>query len=214
MSFFELIIAHHTEDLAWLKRVPKAITVTVYHKPGDLPNVGREAHTYLHHLVERYDTLADVTVFCQGKPFDHAFDFHKTLRALAEGTQVIQDFAWFGHVLDTDTAEGKLFQTWSKNENGRGLNFEGFYEALWGEPPPDTKMFALGAQFAVTRACVHRHSRKYYAHARALAESFPDAAHCFERTWDQVFGVDGILPQHRAQGPTVYLKPIKRLMGE
>jgi hypothetical protein len=28
-----------------------------------LPNVGREAHTYLHHLHNRYDSLADVTIF-------------------------------------------------------------------------------------------------------------------------------------------------------
>lgn len=31
-----------------------------------LPNVGREAHTYLHHLTERYHSLADVTLFVMG----------------------------------------------------------------------------------------------------------------------------------------------------
>ncbi len=30
-----------------------------------LPNVGRETHTYLHHIVSRYDSLADWTVFSQ-----------------------------------------------------------------------------------------------------------------------------------------------------
>ena len=28
-----------------------------------LPNVGNEGHSYLHHLVERYDSLAAVTLF-------------------------------------------------------------------------------------------------------------------------------------------------------
>ena len=31
-----------------------------------LPNVGRESHTYLHHMVHSYDELADVTLFLPG----------------------------------------------------------------------------------------------------------------------------------------------------
>lgn len=45
----------------------------MYNKGGDvlpgsipLPNLGRESHTYLTHIVERYDTLADRTAFFQG----------------------------------------------------------------------------------------------------------------------------------------------------
>ena len=30
-----------------------------------LPNVGRESHSYLHHIVSRYDELAPWTVFTQ-----------------------------------------------------------------------------------------------------------------------------------------------------
>ena len=32
---------------------------------------GREAGTWLHHIVTNYDRLADRTVFLQGDPFDH-----------------------------------------------------------------------------------------------------------------------------------------------
>lgn len=32
----------------------------------ELPNVGREAHTFLHHILKNYDTLADVTFFVNG----------------------------------------------------------------------------------------------------------------------------------------------------
>lgn len=31
-----------------------------------LPNVGREGHTFLHHLHSRYDSLARVTLFLMG----------------------------------------------------------------------------------------------------------------------------------------------------
>ncbi|MFM7373695.1 MAG: DUF3431 domain-containing protein, partial [Chthoniobacterales bacterium] len=97
---FELVVARYDEDLAWLKRVPKEFLVTVYDKgdgsSGGVPlnNEGREAHTYLHHLTERYESLADVTVFVQGHPFDHAPDLHKVLRALADGSFNVTDFHW------------------------------------------------------------------------------------------------------------------------
>jgi hypothetical protein len=51
------------------------VTVTFYCKCGlhpsatactQLENVGREAHTFLHHLVSRYDSLAPVTFFING----------------------------------------------------------------------------------------------------------------------------------------------------
>ncbi|RYF61410.1 MAG: DUF3431 domain-containing protein, partial [Cytophagaceae bacterium] len=85
----ELVVAHYTENLNWLRNLPAGVHKTVYTKSPEpvtehqtllLPNVGREAHTYLHHLVSRYDSLAEWTVFCQGKPFDHAYDFKKTIR--------------------------------------------------------------------------------------------------------------------------------------
>jgi hypothetical protein len=52
----------------------------------NLPNVGREADTYLRHIVQNYEgCLADVTVFCQGNPFEHSPDFLKLLRCEDEG---------------------------------------------------------------------------------------------------------------------------------
>ena len=49
---------------------PLSSNAQVYYKssspsPGSipLPNLGRESHTYLHHIVLRYDDLAERTVF-------------------------------------------------------------------------------------------------------------------------------------------------------
>ena len=114
----ELVVARFREPLNWLKRVPSDLRITVYDKSEShdasesnayfddhaprfnrlmLPNIGRESHTYLHHIITRYQTLAPstppapLTIFCQGKPFDHAFDFHRTLRQLADGDVAISD---------------------------------------------------------------------------------------------------------------------------
>ena len=35
-------------------------------KTEKLPNVGREVHSYLYHIIENYDKLADVTIFLPG----------------------------------------------------------------------------------------------------------------------------------------------------
>ncbi|MDQ1088775.1 DUF3431 domain-containing protein [Siphonobacter sp. SORGH_AS_1065] len=215
---FELVVAHYNENLNWLRKVPKLIQQTVYHKDSSqtyesgirLPNVGREAHTYLHHILEKYDSLAEITVFCQGKPFDHAFDFHKTLRELAAGERQISGFQWLGHLIDTDDKAGeKLFKTWSKNEDARGLDIAGYYRALTGLEGPDKYTFVLGAQFIIHREIIQQKPKSYYQHALELSITFPDAAHCYERTWDKVFGVQGI-PDEVLQGrETVHLKPMR-----
>ncbi len=217
----DLVVARYQEDLAWLRRVPRAIRIHVYDKSGDpapravaLPNIGREAHTYLHHFTAQYDALADLTICAQGKPFDHAPDLHKRLRALAEGSETVEDFRWFGFLIDADDATGaRLFQSWSKNPERRPLDMTGFWRAVFGgEPVPDTFIFFGGAQFAVRREIVRAQPRAFYKRALDVASTFPDAAHCFERTWDRVFGASGIPEPLRGVELPIHLKPIRRLM--
>ncbi len=213
----ELVVAHYNESLNWLRRVPPAIRKTIYSKaetPPEvphqvLPNAGREAHTYLHHLTTRYDSLADYTVFCQGKPFDHAYDFHHRLRAIASGELPEKSFTWLGHIIDTDTADGLLYKNWSKNETGEGLDLSLFHQELFGVPGPAEYPFVLGAQFVVGREMVLRQPLEFYQKALALTTAFPQAAHCYERMWDRVSGVTGIDPEWLAGRRTVFLKEIK-----
>merc|ERR1719158_663577 len=70
----EVVVSHFDEDLTWVKDHESTATrFTVYSKAASppefavsLPNVGRESHTYLHHIVSQYDSLANWTVFTQG----------------------------------------------------------------------------------------------------------------------------------------------------
>ena len=213
----ELVVARYLEDLNWLGNIPPQLSARVYNKApgGELPNVGREAHSYLHHIVTRYDDLAEVTVFAQGRPFDHAFDFHKTLRALARQTLSVADFLWLGHIVDTDDDRGaRLFACWSKNLGHERLDMNGFHRALLGAAGPPFYSFVLGAQFAVTRPLIRARPRSFWQRALEISTQFPDAAHCFERAWDRVFGVVGLDPSWLAGRQTVYLKPIKRLQNQ
>ena len=222
MISLELVVARYREDLSWLRNISPQIRATVYDKSQEgstpvapnaqyLENVGREAHTYLHHIVARYETLAPITVFCQGKPFDHAFDFRKTLRALAEGKMEVNDFLWLGHLADTDSVDGILFRNWSKNQTGEGLDLNGFHRALLGCEGPSEYSFFGGAQFIVTRERIRSRPQKWYQNALQISIEFPEAAHCFERTWDRIWSDERSTLLRLNGEKTRYFKPIRRL---
>jgi len=221
----ELVVARYSERIEWTRNVPRSLAVTVYDKGGDLDahalpharllkleNIGFEAHTYLHHLITRYDTLAPVTVFCQGHPFDHAHDLHRVLRALDAGDEVVEAFRWLGFIIDSDDPRGRrLFVPWSKNHDGRELDLDGFCRQLFDAPAAPWTHFVVGAQFAVTRNQAHERSREFYQRALELAVKFPDSGSCFERVWDRVFDVVGVDPALLNGELCRYLKPIRRL---
>lgn len=194
----EVVVCRCGEDLAWLRNVPPGIRTTVYDKtpppaephPGShpLPNHGREAHTWLHHLVVRYESLADWTIFAQGRPFDHAPDMHGVIRRLAAGEQPAGGFLWLGFLWETDDAHGHpTFVHWTKNPSRRELDLKAFFQTLWQEPAPEVVRYVGGGQFALSRERARMRPREFYEKAAEVAVVFPDAAHAFERTWDRVF---------------------------
>jgi hypothetical protein len=227
----EFVIARHQEDLRWLRRVPDRIRITVYNKGNtpalpegfprkqgltvaSLPNEGREAHTYLTHLVSRYEDLLPVTVFSQGHPSDHAPDFHHRLRALASGEEKVDRFRWYGFLEETDDPRGRrLFVPWSKNPEGLELETGRLYRELFGEESPDLLHFRGGAQFSVTREAIRSRTRDFYERALDLSLSIPRAAHSYERIWDRVFGPPVIDPADLGPDGVRYLKRIRRLEG-
>ncbi len=219
MDDLELVVARYTENLNWLLRVPSSFRVTVYDKsgsPGDaiaLDNVGYEAHTYLHHIVSRYDSLANVTVFVQGRPFDHVPDLHRRLRRLGSGEEPVDKFRWLGFVVDFDDKLGKrLFQSWSKNKDGRLLDLGAFCQALWNDiPAPERFVFYPGAQFIVTAKQIRKQPLSFYERALALSVTFPDAGHCLERCWDRIFNCDGLPDGLKDRELPIYLRPVRRL---
>lgn len=215
----ELVICRCGEDLAWLRNVPRGLRVTVYDKSPSpeavwpdsipLPNVGREAHAWLHHLTERYDSLADWTLFSQGHPFDHVPDMHAVIRGLASGPPP-EDFLWLGFLWETDDPRGRpTFVHWSKNPERRELDLEGFFQRLWGEAAPEQIRYVGGGQFVLAKTAARRRSRDFYNRARRLAEEFPDGAHAFERTWDRVFLAPPLDPALFGPSGLRLLKPIK-----
>lgn len=64
----EIVITRYNEDLAWTKGLEHL--TTIYDKQTQYPNFGYGLETMLRHIITRYDSLADITMFCQGNLAD------------------------------------------------------------------------------------------------------------------------------------------------
>ena len=98
-----IVIARYKEEVAWLNDLPADCRVYLYNKgpeiaPGTLrpdivvhalPNTGREAQTYLHHLRRHFKAdESEFTVFAQADPFEHAPGFLDLLELAAHWRDV------------------------------------------------------------------------------------------------------------------------------
>jgi hypothetical protein len=80
-----LIISRFNENLNWIDYIPKNLNIKIIiynkglndikYKNIKLPNIGRESHTYLYHIIKNYNNLADINIFTQGDPFFHNPNF-------------------------------------------------------------------------------------------------------------------------------------------
>ena len=188
----EIVVARYIENVEWaLELSRKGYNVKIYNKhDGEnlLPNVGREAHTYLHHIVTNWNHLADFTVFLQGNPFEHASNaIHLVSEILNENIDF--DFAPI-------TSMG--FIICDKNSQPHGINNQKviptgkLFEWLTLTPSPEIFIASPGAQFVVSRNAIQSKTKKFYQRALKAVEyaNNPVEAHCFERMWPTLFGVN------------------------
>jgi hypothetical protein len=78
-TLLSVVVARYNENLEWV--IPYNDVAIIYNKGHpcppifnhiiQLPNIGREGHTYLHHIINNYTRLQRQTFFLQGSPFEH-----------------------------------------------------------------------------------------------------------------------------------------------
>lgn len=175
----ELVVAHYEEDLAWLDDF-SFLNRKVYSKGASggehpLPNIGREAHSYLYHIIENYDSLAEVTVFIQGHPHDHVSRLFEKITALDSAT----DFLYLGDDILVEDGRGVPPQP--------GLKLAEFYSKLFGNKPPEHYSCRAGACFAVSRTCIHSRPLSFYQKALDLVLSESQGPWAIERLWHLIF---------------------------
>lgn len=184
----DLVVAHYKEDLSWIHEFRQYFElVYIYHKEErlylpktevsgvfdyQLPNIGREAHTYLFHMrdVLSYVPEKEVsTLYLQGNPF-----YHITPAQLHAAIQNYQGgFDW-------------LVENWHYcDRNGSphhpGLPIGNFYEEFFSESFPQQVQFNPGGQFIADK--VPNNLEKLLQ----TCDKYSEYPWIMERLWKYVF---------------------------
>lgn len=168
----------------------------------EIPNIGREGDTYLHHIVTHYDTkLDDVTVFLQGDVRDHLKGRGVTdviPRWISEAQQI-----GFSRNIICCTNCGTDYdwdiQTYRDVplEEREPLCFGQWFEKYIGLPLPDVVYWYCGAQFSVHKHLLVQRPRASYEWVRSSLHPFcnPKTGHFLERSWAYVTQIYTLLPR-------------------
>ncbi|KAF2236015.1 hypothetical protein EV356DRAFT_531265 [Viridothelium virens] len=216
---FDIVVAHHNEDLTWLQ--PLASNATIYSK-GDMPtpsqafrqtikldNIGRESHTYLYHVVSRYESLAEVTLFVQGSPSSVSSPRCHTNLIIAQlGSKAMElktgemmtfgprgKFKQFDSWNGIDWYDDVSHAHWLRHQKGTHLWADctpaQFFADAFGREHPASIDYVEGAFFAVRAEIIPSGPRTVYEH---LLDKFtdlnhinPKIGHFMERFWGELF---------------------------
>ena len=83
MTDINIVIARYAENLDWvnkLRQKSNRLKPIIYNKGDELncpfkqirlPNIGKNDHTFLYHIVNNYNNLAPITIFCAGSSYEN-----------------------------------------------------------------------------------------------------------------------------------------------
>lgn len=204
----DVVVARYNEDIRWTQRVN--YNVIIYNKGAslpnsiDLPNIGRESHTYLEHILRNYDHLdrEGITVFCQGRISDmirnkppHAYVYELANEAREKGFSVSKA-RWHDLIRPYLPLENFRIREWPRGSlvtpNERNETYgQWFRRCLQMDHLPDKSQFKwiLGAVFAVHNKKILSRSKEFYASLlqELKTETNPEVGHFFERSWYYIF---------------------------
>ena len=204
---FEVVIARYNENLSWIESNFPCDKVTVYNKGLDnlnlpsncqvikLPNIGRESHTYLHHIIENYNNLANRTLFLQGDPFDHkSFIYnplskYKTINTGHICKNIIAVCVYDNlYKMSNSLLNIKWNQTKWHDINISNETLLDFNKKIFGTKniSNDGKIgVVFGAQFAMDKEKITCNSISYHQEIYEIFNNqHPIEVHYIERLWD------------------------------
>ena len=206
----QFVVARYNEPIDWLIHTP--YDVIIYNKGVAidfkntiaLPNVGREAHTYLYHIINNYDSLSDVTFFTQARISDHHYSEDlNTLHTIAKRTfthgfsdnyiTVNKNSSDWGAPDFNIRIKNELIQKYhiSSDTVDKVIFCDWFKEHIAPVYPNTLKMYGC-AIFAMTKERIWSRPKEYYQCLFSMlsTENAPIEAHFLERSWFYVFKCD------------------------
>ncbi len=189
---YQVVVAKYDEDIRWTK---KYLNVKVYDKSkGDLPNIGRESHTYLTYIVDNYHRLPEIVFFTQGNISDHGYSDVDFINLEGNYSKNLKRYKYnqffycnkLGWNDDHIYVYGRKYIDYKDD-----LGFRSWFKKYIDEETDISKSLILweGAIFSVRRECILSRPREYY---KRLLEYIPktnnpEVGHYFERSWYYIF---------------------------
>jgi hypothetical protein len=208
-----IIIAYYNENIDWISNINTNYSeVYLYNKSGktlninsninviELPNIGRESHTYLYHIINNYSNLPNECIFLQGNPFDHSIPEKELFEIINNTDNSMEHFIYltkFKLFLEknqdlTFKEHGFLYSYW-QNEHNLSSCIVKIYNELY--PNFISTLFAPGALFLVNKENIYKNSLEFYKKCLNIllnSENLtdPPEGHAFERLWYHIFNHD------------------------
>jgi len=212
----QIVVARHKEPLNWLNEFPfNNCSVIIYNKGGDndfykspniikeikLPNIGLEVHSFLYHIINNYDDLANITAFFQGSidlPLKYSRAQSTIIECINRNTTVLS-----ASILNEDI-KTKLYDfnvtKYEMQHPSVEINYDNtnthlckirpfgkWYEELFGNLKTTTICF--NNIMAIKREHILRKPKEYYENLLTYVDEGlqPEAVHYFERAWEAIF---------------------------
>jgi hypothetical protein len=205
---FQIVISRYNEDIYYLNKFFEYIIV--YNKGNDdiyqnfnvikLPNIGRESHTYLYHIVNNYDNLASQTLFIQGKIDDHDIlpfiEYFKNKDFIGKLNNQNINFIknkikhvgkYLTQVQSGDLKISKYNPFEWINKIGLNINDYNDFNMVWG------------ANFSVSKNIILKKPKIFYQNLLRYVEYDinPEEGHFFERSWYIIFNHPTYIPKKK-----------------
>lgn len=210
-----LVLARCTEDVSWAARWKDTFDIFVYSKCGTaapafsatwltLPNVGREGHTYLSHIIDHYDNLHDVTIFLQGRIDDaHAYPAAQLMKYIepakkngfsASHLMLVKPSHWDNINFLAIPKYAPAVRSGALRINKAGLL--DFAHRYFGKMPVLAVSTYTGC-FAASRAAIQQYPQSFYVQLRDILgdHNNPEEAHFMERLWAHMFSGTKYVPE-------------------
>ena len=215
ISNCEIVISRYNENLDWLKDDPfnkypvhlynKGVNNNFYHSPNikditKLKNVGREAHTYLYHIIKNYYNLSNITIFLPGS--NDMFQKYNKSKFLINEIERHNNTVFVGAYYP-DVKENlynfEIDNYHSTNLNNYKLNAEKDLEmskirpfGKWFDynfPNIKSNFISLYGIIGISKEDIIKHPLSYYENLIKELEnhSNPEVGHYFERSYHAIF---------------------------
>ena len=183
-----LVVSRFNEEIDWTKQIENW-NVIIYNKGEKLdvnsvalPNVGREAETYLNFIVNNYHDLNGLYGFVQGNPFGNGLSSNENIILDINSITTLEGFSFFkgSKILYSDLN--------GLPDHNTGIDITG-YCTKFEIKVPEKLEFAPGAQFVVCSNSVKARPVDFYKNLLNSVNTSikPCEAYILERLWFYIF---------------------------